>query len=68
MKCVHDGIISDTPPNECQGVVFLEPHDTLGYQLTEFDSELFGLVLGALLASFLIGHFAGRTVRWLGKL
>lgn len=33
----------------------------------QFNSELFNLVVGVLLITFITGHSAGRIVRWLGK-
>jgi hypothetical protein len=35
--------------------------------LFAFDSEVFAIVELALIIAFLTSHFAGRTVRWLGK-
>jgi hypothetical protein len=67
MKCVHNGVIDNTSPDLCQGVVFLEPHDVITNS-HQFDGELFSIVLTALLVAFITGHFAGRVVRWLGKL
>lgn len=45
---------------EAQSIVYLTPQG--------FDFQLSSLVIGALLVSFLTGHFGGRVVRWLGKL
>ena len=33
----------------------------------QFNSDLFNLVVGALLLTFVTGHSTGRIVRWLGK-
>lgn len=67
MKCVHNGVIDTTPPDTCQGVVFLEPHDVVTLANYQFDTDVFLYVQGVLLVSFVTGHFLGRTVRWLGK-
>ncbi len=66
MKCVHNGVIDNTSPDLCQGVVFLEPHDVITNS-NQFDSEAFSIVTVGLLVAFITGHLAGRTVRWLGK-
>ncbi|EGR1263582.1 hypothetical protein DYB13_17740 [Vibrio cholerae] len=67
MKCVFNGTIDSTPPDLCQGVVFIEPHDVIQTQLIEFDSEIAVTVIGALLGAFVTGHVFGRVIRWLGK-
>lgn len=33
----------------------------------QFNPDLFNLVVGILLITFITGHSAGRIVRWLGK-
>lgn len=44
---------------EAQSIVYLFP--------SGFDVELFAMVNGAMLLSFITGHFCGRVVRWLGR-
>lgn len=67
MKCVFNGVINNTPIDECQGVVFLEPHDVVNNASPQFDVEIFSIVLGALLFAFVSGHVIGRVMRLLGK-
>lgn len=66
MHCLVNGQITTDTVATCQGHILLEPADVLAVQ--SFDSELFLLVSGSLLVSFIIGHGAGRVVRWMGKL
>lgn len=68
MKCVFDGVINNTPIDECQGVVFLEPHDVVNNQSLQFDVDIFSMILGALLFAFVSGHVIGRVLRILGKM
>ncbi len=65
MKCLVDGQVTTDTIATCTGYVLLEPVDVQAVQT--FDSELYTTVTGILLVSFLTGHLAGRTVRWLGK-
>ncbi|WP_415721576.1 hypothetical protein [Photobacterium ganghwense] len=67
MKCVFDGVINNTPIDECKGVVFLEPHDVVNNQSPQFNVDTFSIVLGALLFAFVTGHVIGRVMRLLGK-
>ena len=57
------------PTGTCSGVtswVDMSTIETIN-PLAEFDSTIFGIVNGSILLSFLIGHGAGRVVRWLGR-
>ncbi|GAL32424.1 hypothetical protein JCM19240_5855 [Vibrio maritimus] len=65
MKCLVNGQITTDTIATCQGYVLLEPVDVIAVQ--SFDQELYLEVSGYLLLSFVIGHGAGRVVRWMGK-
>lgn len=70
MKCVSNGVIDNTPPDLCQGVIFIEPHDLINMTHPEFafNQDVFNQVVGGIILAFVLGHFSGRVVRWLGKL
>lgn len=67
MKCIHNGMMTDTPPDTCQGVVFLEPSDVVTNPQAQFSQETFSMVLSALLFAFIAGHVIGRVLRLMGK-
>ena len=59
----------ETIPNQgesCTGVTSWIDIQSIN-PLTELDLEVFGLVNGTILISFLVGHVTGRLVKWLGK-
>lgn len=59
----------ETPVTTCEGVATWVDVRTIqnNNPLTEFNLEHFGIVNGSLLLSFLVGHGAGRVVRWMGR-
>ncbi|PSU02971.1 hypothetical protein C9I92_25015 [Photobacterium ganghwense] len=65
----NQATISNAPSNECQGYMIpsaVEYQSFINPSL-EIDVELFNLVSGALLVTFITGHVLGRIVRYLGK-
>ncbi|MBV7296613.1 hypothetical protein [Enterovibrio paralichthyis] len=65
MKCITDGVITDTPPDQCKGVVFLEPHDVI--YANSFDVEVFDMVFTALMVTFFTFHALGRVAKMMGR-
>lgn len=50
----------------CEGVTSWVDFSEIN-PVNQLDVSAFGLINGALLLSFLAGHFGGRLVKWLGK-
>ncbi|GLT14045.1 hypothetical protein GCM10007931_10190 [Vibrio algivorus] len=67
MKCLLDGQVTTDTYDTCQGYILLEPSDIPQTNLV-FDKALYLEVSGYLLLSFVVGHGAGRVVRWMSKL
>lgn len=67
MKCLIDSIYIDiATANDCfnqGGQLLMSQSD-----YPAFNVEMFSLINGGILLSFIVGHFSGRLVRWMSKI
>ena len=69
-----EGVLQQATNGSCEFIVMSQPQVTelvngqFDWSLLEFDKELYELVLGQTLISFIGGHILGRILKTFGKL